>query len=42
MSFQLIGQYLTEFSSIGFEKPYNADYEGNHDLGVVSMISQNH
>ena len=27
-----------EFSSIGFEKPYNADYEGRPDVRIVSVF----
>ncbi len=34
--------YYLKFSSKGFEKPNNADYDGRPDVRVVSMVSVNH
>ena len=34
--------YYLEFSSKGFEKSYNADYEERPDVRIVSMVSLNH
>jgi len=34
--------FKPDFSSIGFEKPYSADYEGRPDVRIISMVSVNY